>query len=123
MSAEEFRRHGRVVVDWIADYSCASNGSRSSPIGGRTHRELPAAPPEVGEPMEQIIADVDRLVVPALTQWSHPAFFAYFATSTSAPGIFGRDALGCLRRARRCSGARRPPRRNSKKSPCRGCAR
>src|ERR687894_1017203 len=39
--------------------------------------------------MEEIIADVDRLVVPALTHWSHPAFFAYFATSTSAPGIFG----------------------------------
>src|ERR687894_2681338 len=39
--------------------------------------------------MEEIIADVDRLVVPALTHWSHPGFFAYFATSTSAPGIFG----------------------------------
>ena len=39
--------------------------------------------------MEQIIADVDRLIVPALTHWSHPSFFAYFATSTSAPGIFG----------------------------------
>src|ERR687894_1406770 len=39
--------------------------------------------------MEEIIADVNRLVVPALTHWSHPAFFAYFATSTSAPGIFG----------------------------------
>src|SRR6185436_10492359 len=51
--------------------------------------QLPATPPEQGEPMEQIIADVDRLIVPALTHWSHPSFFAYFATSTSAPGIFG----------------------------------
>src|SRR5260370_16909203 len=39
--------------------------------------------------MEAILADVDRLIVPALTHWSHPSFFAYFATSTSAPGIFG----------------------------------
>ena len=39
--------------------------------------------------MARIIADVDRLIVPALTHWSHPSFFAYFATSTSAPGIFG----------------------------------
>jgi aromatic-L-amino-acid decarboxylase len=39
--------------------------------------------------MEQIIADVDRLIAPALTHWSHPSFFAYFATSTSGPGIFG----------------------------------
>src|SRR2546428_4443691 len=39
--------------------------------------------------MAEIIADIDRLIVPALTHWSHPSFFAYFATSTSAPGIFG----------------------------------
>jgi len=39
--------------------------------------------------MAEIIRDVDRLIVPALTHWSHPSFFAYFATSTSAPGIFG----------------------------------
>ena len=39
--------------------------------------------------MEAILADVDRLIVPALTHWCHPSFFAYFATSTSAPGIFG----------------------------------
>jgi aromatic-L-amino-acid decarboxylase len=39
--------------------------------------------------MKQILADVERLIVPALTHWSHPSFFAYFATSTSAPGIFG----------------------------------
>jgi aromatic-L-amino-acid decarboxylase len=51
--------------------------------------QLPTAPPSHGEPMEQIIADVDRLIAPALTHWSHPSFFAYFATSTSGPGIFG----------------------------------
>src|SRR5918992_5566317 len=39
--------------------------------------------------MEQIVADLDRLIVPALTHWSHPSFFAYFATSTSGPGILG----------------------------------
>src|SRR5438128_5997594 len=39
--------------------------------------------------MQAILADIDRLIVPALTHWSHPSFFAYFATSTSAPGIFG----------------------------------
>src|SRR5258706_7370509 len=39
--------------------------------------------------MQTILADIDRLIVPALTHWSHPSFFAYFATSTSAPGIFG----------------------------------
>ncbi|HSK63575.1 MAG TPA: pyridoxal-dependent decarboxylase, partial [Pyrinomonadaceae bacterium] len=56
---------------------------------GDLKAQLPSAPPQQGQPMEEIIADVDRLIVPALTHWSHPSFFAYFATSTSAPGIFG----------------------------------
>ncbi|MGH9883472.1 MAG: pyridoxal phosphate-dependent decarboxylase family protein, partial [Pyrinomonadaceae bacterium] len=56
---------------------------------GDLKSQLPASPPAKGEAMHQIIADVEKLVVPALTHWSHPSFFAYFATSTSAPGIFG----------------------------------
>jgi aromatic-L-amino-acid decarboxylase len=65
MPKEDFRRLGHELIDWIA------------------------SAPEQGESMESIIADLDRLIVPALTHWSHPSFFAYFATSTSAPGIFG----------------------------------
>src|SRR4029077_16066318 len=56
---------------------------------GDLKAQLPVSPPAHGEPMPDIIADIDRLIVPALTHWSHPSFFAYFATSTSAPGIFG----------------------------------
>src|SRR2546428_1060438 len=56
---------------------------------GDLKAQLPSPPPEKGEPMNAILADIDRLIVPALTHWSHPSFFAYFATSTSAPGIFG----------------------------------
>jgi aromatic-L-amino-acid/L-tryptophan decarboxylase len=91
MSAEEFRRHGYRLVDWIADYF---ERVEQLPVLARVEpgellSKLPAAPPERGEAMEEIVADVDRLIVPALTHWSHPAFFAYFATSTSAPGVFG----------------------------------
>jgi aromatic-L-amino-acid/L-tryptophan decarboxylase len=90
MSADEFRRHGRAVVDWIADYF---ERVEQLPVlaqvePGALIAQLPAAPPETGESMEEIIADVDRLVVPALTHWSHPSFFAYFPASASAPGIF-----------------------------------
>lgn len=90
MSAEEFRRHGRALVDWIADYF---ERIEDLPVLAQTEpgdliARLPAAPPAAGEPMADILADVDRLIVPALTHWSHPSFFAYFATSTSAPGIF-----------------------------------
>jgi aromatic-L-amino-acid decarboxylase len=91
MSAEEFRRFGHEIVDWIANYF---EHIEELPVlaqmePGDLKTQLPASPPEHGESMETILADIDRLIVPALTHWSHPSFFAYFATSTSAPGIFG----------------------------------
>ena len=91
MDREDFRRFGHEFVDWIADYF---DRVEDLPVlaaiePGDLKAQLPQTPPEHGESMEQILADVDRLIVPALTHWSHPSFFAYFATSTSAPGIFG----------------------------------
>jgi len=91
MSAEEFRRHGHALIDWIGDYL---TNIEARPVLAQVRpreliEKLPAAPPATGEPMDEILADVDRLIVPALTHWNHPSFFAYFATSTSAPGIFG----------------------------------
>ena len=91
MDREDFRRIGYALVDWIADYFSRIDDlpvlAQIEP--GDLKAELPNAPPQQGEPMDQIIADVDRLIVPALTHWCHPSFFAYFATSTSSPGIFG----------------------------------
>lgn len=91
MDKEDFRRFGHEFVDWIADYF---DHIEDLPVlaaiePGDLKAKLPPAPPQQGEPMDQILADLDRLIVPALTHWSHPSFFAYFATSTSAPGIFG----------------------------------
>jgi len=91
MGKEEFRRIGHELIDWIADYF---ERIEDLPVlaqiePGDLKAQLPGVPPQKGEAMEKIIADVDRLIVPALTHWSHPSFFAYFATSTSAPGIFG----------------------------------
>jgi aromatic-L-amino-acid decarboxylase len=104
MGAEDFRRHGHELVDWIAglhehleDYPVLAQ-VRPGDLKSR----LPASPPERGEPMPEILADVERLVLPALTHWNHPSFFAYFATSASAPGILGEllaaafDAKGML---------------------------
>ncbi|HKS08006.1 MAG TPA: pyridoxal-dependent decarboxylase [Pyrinomonadaceae bacterium] len=91
MNGAEFRRFGHELIDWIADYF---DNIDDLPVlaaiePGDLKVQLPAVPPEQGEPMEQIVADLDRLIVPALTHWSHPSFFAYFATSTSGPGILG----------------------------------
>src|SRR6202171_6433572 len=91
MSAEEFRRFGHEIVDCIANYF---EHIEELPVlpqiePGDLKAQLPVSAPDQGEQMADILADVDRLIVPALTHWSHPSFFAYFATSTSAPGIFG----------------------------------
>ena len=91
MSKEDFRRLGHDLIDWIADYfQDIDERPVLAPIEpGGLKAKLPSIPPTHGEPMEKIIEDVDRLIVPALTHWCHPSFFAYFATSTSAPGILG----------------------------------
>ncbi|HEU5130740.1 MAG TPA: pyridoxal-dependent decarboxylase [Pyrinomonadaceae bacterium] len=91
MPKEDFRRLGHDLIDWIADYF---DNIDELPVlaaiePGDLKAKLPTSAPVQGESMESIIADLDRLIVPALTHWSHPSFFAYFATSTSAPGIFG----------------------------------
>src|SRR4051812_28398549 len=91
MSAEDFRRYGREIVDWIADYF---EHIEEMPVlaqvePGELKAKLPSSAPAAGEAMSEILADVDKLIVPALTHWNHPMFFALFATSSSAPGIFG----------------------------------
>jgi len=55
---------------------------------GELKAALPAEAPELGESLGTILADVDRQIIPAITHWNHPGFFAYFSVSSSAPGIF-----------------------------------
>jgi aromatic-L-amino-acid decarboxylase len=91
MSAEDFRRFGRELVDWIADYfeHIEERPVLAQVEPGELKAKLPSSAPAGGEAMSEILADVDRLIMPALTHWNHPMFFALFATSSSAPGIFG----------------------------------
>jgi aromatic-L-amino-acid/L-tryptophan decarboxylase len=91
MSPEEFRRHGRAVVDWIADYMKRVEDlpvlSREAP--GALRSKLPADPPEHGESFEAMLADVDDLILPGITHWQSPNFFAYFPANSSGPSILG----------------------------------
>jgi aromatic-L-amino-acid decarboxylase len=98
VTADEFRRHGYALVDWIADYL---TGSERYPVlprvaPGDLRRALPASAPEEGEPFDRIMADFERLVVPALTHWNHPGFFAYFAITGSAPGVLAELLAAAL---------------------------
>jgi len=86
---EEFRQYGHDVVDWLADYL---KDIRQYPVlpdmqPGALVDCLPAHAPDFGEPMDAILEDFQRSIVPALTHWNHPRFFAYFAISASEPGI------------------------------------
>jgi aromatic-L-amino-acid/L-tryptophan decarboxylase len=91
MTPEEFRRHGREVVDWIADYweRMESLPVRSTVKPGEIRDRLPARPPERGEPFEAVLADMDQVVVPGVTHWQHPRFFAYFPSNASGPAVLG----------------------------------
>jgi aromatic-L-amino-acid decarboxylase len=91
MTPEEFRRHGHAVVDWVADYWATLEQRPVTPAvapGDLTAR-LPATPPEQGEPVEAVLADLDRIVAPGLTHWQHPGFFGYFPANTSGPSVLG----------------------------------
>ena len=89
MTPEEFRRFGRQVIDWIADYylDVEKYPVLSPARPGETRAGLPAQPPQEGEDFEDILADVDRLILPGITHWQSPNFFAYFPANTSAPSI------------------------------------
>jgi aromatic-L-amino-acid decarboxylase len=91
MTPEQFRQHGHEVVDWIADY-WARIGSfpvRSQVSPGEVRAALPAAAPEQGEPFSDVLADLDRVVMPGITHWQHPGFFGYFPANTSGPSVLG----------------------------------
>ena len=88
---ERFRREGRAIVDWIADYwqAVAEKPVQSSVKPGWVRAQLPPQPPEQPEPLDAVLADLDRIITPGLTHWQHPGFFAYFPASTSGPSILG----------------------------------
>src|SRR5512133_1810638 len=91
MTPEDFRRHGHAVVDWIADYYSRIESfpvlSRAKP--GEVRALLPPDPPVKGEPMEAMLLDVEKIILPGITHWQSPNFYAYFPSNTSVPSILG----------------------------------
>lgn len=89
MSDFDFRRDGAAALEWSARYLERLDElpvlAQVEP--GELSAKLPLSPPEQGEPFASVLADLDELIVPALTNWQHPRFFAYFATTASEPGI------------------------------------
>src|SRR6476660_7672875 len=91
MTPDEFRRHGHAVIDWIADYysRIESFPVLSQVKPGQLRAQLPPTAPKQGEAFEAILADIDKLILPGITHWQSPNFFAYFPCNASGPAILG----------------------------------
>ncbi len=91
MTPDEFRRQGRAVVDWIADYMerVESLPVLSQVEPGQIRARLPEAAPQQGEDFDAILGDVAELILPGLTHWQSPNFFAFFPANASGPAMLG----------------------------------
>jgi len=91
MTPEEFRAAGHRVVDWIADYRTRIGTypvlARTAP--GEVRAALPATPPQGPEPFDAILQDLERVIVPGLSHWQHPAFYGYFPSNGSLASVLG----------------------------------
>ncbi len=99
MTPEQFRQYGRNVVDWIADYyeRVESLPVLSKVVPGDVRCLLPTSPPSRGESFDQFLRDLDAIILPGITHWQSPKFFAFFPANASGPAILGdllSSALG-----------------------------
>lgn len=98
MNADEFRQQGKALIDWVADYleTIESRPVTSSVQPGDVRAQLPEHPPTEAEPFADVLADMDRVIVPGLTHWQHPSFFAFFPGNSSYASILGELASAGL---------------------------
>ncbi|MDE0189592.1 MAG: pyridoxal-dependent decarboxylase, partial [bacterium] len=98
MDAAEFRKHGYQMIDWLADYW---EGIEDRPIlpgvePGEIRSRMPDRAPERPEPFADIMADLDRIVMPGITHWQSPGWFAFFPANSSPPAVLGELAAAGL---------------------------
>lgn len=101
MDVEEFRTHGKEMIDYICDYLTNIRTKRVTPNiePGYLRHMLPDEAPEEGDEWDRIMDDVDTAIMPGVTHWQHPHFHAYFPSGNSFPSILGdmlSDAIGCI---------------------------
>jgi len=96
--AEEFRKQLHELADWIADYREHIGERRISPNDepGAILAQLNATAPETAAPLNEIFADMERVIVPGVAHWAHPQFMSYFGCTTTSPGILAEMITGAL---------------------------
>ena len=98
MHTEDFRRHAHQLVDWMADYMRDVGQLPVTPdlSPGDILRQLPPSPPVEGEPFDQLFRDFTDRIVPGMTHWNHPGWFAYFPGNTSPPSVLAEMLTATL---------------------------
>src|SRR5687767_13954344 len=98
MHSEDFRRHAHQLVDWMADYMRDVGQRPVTPDvnPGDILRQLPPLPPVDGEPFAQLFQDFTDLIVPGMTHWNHPGWFAYFPGNNSPPSVLAEMLTATL---------------------------
>ena len=91
MDIEEFKKYGHELIDWIGNYlkNIEKYPVLSQVKPGDIKNNLPKSAPKSSESMEKIIEDIENIIVPGITHWNHPNFYAYFSNTGSMPGILG----------------------------------
>ena len=98
MNWDEFEKWGRHVATWGAEYhrTLGERPVRSQSRPGETISQLPETPPELSEPMTQIMDDFERVIMPGMTHWQHPRFFAYFPANAAPPSILAEFIVSTM---------------------------
>jgi len=91
MTPEEFRQFGYKIIDWIADYRENLSDKRvmSDVLPSQISKQLPSNPPNKAESFEQILSDLNKILLPGITHWNHPSFFAYFPSNATLVSVLG----------------------------------
>lgn len=98
MTPDEFRRRGHEMVDWVADYlaNIESYPVNSQVQPGAIRDALPQAAPEHPEPFADVMRDLDEIIMPGITHWQSPHWYAYFPANSSGPSLLGEMAAAGL---------------------------
>ena len=98
MEHKDFRKHAHELVDWMADYleNVEKYPVKSQVSPKEIFNQLPSTAPEHGEDFQDIFADFQKIIMPGITHWQHPSFFAYFPANSSGPSILGEMLMSTL---------------------------
>jgi aromatic-L-amino-acid decarboxylase len=91
MTPDEFRKCGHEIVDWLADYRAhlAEHPVMSACQPGDVRDALPSSPPDHGDSLNGITTELDRIIVPGMSHWQHPGWYAYFPANASLASVLG----------------------------------